>query len=83
MLSLAGCSRHSESSAVYEFRSGSDGRMIYRCNRITGEVHYFRYPSETVVWTKVAEPTSIPMTKVAEPTRDIFDKVAKELSNEK
>jgi hypothetical protein len=29
---------HRSASGIYEFHSGNDGRIIWRCNRVTGEV---------------------------------------------
>ncbi|MDE2106342.1 MAG: hypothetical protein KGL39_54485 [Patescibacteria group bacterium] len=43
-MALCGCERKPD----YEFHSGSDGQVLWRCNRKTGEVKIFTSYTDTV-----------------------------------
>ena len=59
-LAVGGCGKSEQ--ATFDFHTGLDGRVVWRCNRRTGEVHLCRYGlyGKDVHWERVkdtAEPS--------------------------
>src|SRR5690242_9112112 len=58
LFAAVGCGkeRSSGSGANYEFHTGDGGQLLWRCNKVTGEAHFFFYDGdEEIHWRRVLE----------------------------
>ena len=53
---LMGCSANPQ-KATYEFHTGLNGRLLWQCNKLTGEVSFCQWQGDSheVSWQKVSE----------------------------